>query len=99
MPFRENGTIPSTNKKFDRLFFNAPYANGEGVPQNMEEAVTWFRKAAEPAGHVDAQYHLGVSYLYGAGVPQNKDEAVKWLRKAAAQRHEQAIAILQSIKP
>ena len=45
------------------------YNNGEGVPQDHQEAVIWWRKAAEQ-GNVKAQYSLGVSYDTGEGVPQ-----------------------------
>ena len=60
------------------------YANGEGVEQDKEEAVKWYRKAAEQ-GNADAQNTLGVMYDKGEGVEQDKEEAVKWFRKAAEQ--------------
>ena len=60
------------------------YYRGEGVPQDREEAVSWFRMAAEK-GHSSAQYNLGLTYHKGAGVPQDSAEALKWFRKAAAQ--------------
>ena len=44
--------------------------NGQGVPQDYAEAVTWYRKAAEQ-GDADAQYNLGVMYAKGQGVPQD----------------------------
>ena len=40
------------------------YANGQGVPQDYQEAVKWFRKAAEQ-GYASAQYNLGLSYANG----------------------------------
>ena len=60
------------------------YGNGEGVPQDDEEAVKWFTKAAEQ-GDVDAQYNLGDMYDKGEGVVQDYKEAVKWYTKAAEQ--------------
>ena len=60
------------------------YGNGEGVPQDDEEAVKWYTKAAEQ-GDVDAQYNLGDMYGKGEGVPQDYKEAVKWYTKAAEQ--------------
>ncbi len=53
---------------------------------NAEEAVKWYRKAAEQ-GHADAQHDLGYAYDRGKGVPENKKEAVKWYKKAADQGH------------
>lgn len=65
------------------------YSNGEGVPQNDEEAVKWYRKAAEQESAA-AQNNLGVAYERGQGVRQDDEEAVKWYRKAA--EHEVAVA-------
>ena len=62
------------------------YMNGDGVQQNMAEAVKWYRKAAEQ-GYADAQNNLGVCYEDGNGVQKNMTEAVKWYRKAAEQGH------------
>ena len=50
----------------------------------MEEAVKWFRKAAEQ-GNPQAQYTLGMMYQKGRGVAQNQSEAQKWYQKAAGQ--------------
>jgi len=34
--------------------------NGEGVPQNLGEAVAWYLKAAEQ-GHQNAEYNIGIA--------------------------------------
>ena len=60
------------------------YANGEGVPPNVVEAVRWFRLGAAQ-GHADAQNGLGVMYANGRGVPQDDAEALRWYRLAADQ--------------
>ena len=60
------------------------YAEGEGVPEDNQEAVKWYRKAAEQ-GYAKAQYNLGVMYGKGEGVAEDDREAVKWYRKAAEQ--------------
>jgi len=65
------------------------YAQGMGVPQNYDEALTWYRKAAEQ-GHAGAEFMLGRSYAKGFGVSRNKVEAVNWYRKAANQGHPEA---------
>ncbi len=68
------------------------YYNGKGVPQNVAEAVKWWRKAAAQ-GQVKAQFDLGSVFYAGlSGVPQNHAEAAKWWRKAA----EQGFATAQS---
>ena len=65
------------------------YLNGDGVEQNAQEAVEWFRKAAEQ-GHADAQNRLGVRYDRGEGVSQNSEIAAQWFLKAAKQGHAKA---------
>jgi len=35
------------------------YADGDGVAKDAEQAVSWYRRAAE-AGHAGAQFNLGV---------------------------------------
>ncbi|HEY1373913.1 MAG TPA: tetratricopeptide repeat protein [Candidatus Binatia bacterium] len=67
----------------------AMYEDGNGVPQNFEEAVKWYRLAAAQ-GNTPAQYSLGQAYEKGKGVPQDFQEAVKWYRIAAAQEDDWA---------
>ena len=62
------------------------YSEGQGVPQDNQEALKWYRKAAEQ-GYALAQFNLGVMYGSGRGVPQDAEEAAKWYRKAAEQGH------------
>jgi clan AA aspartic protease (TIGR02281 family) len=65
------------------------------VRQDYDEAVKWFRKAAEQ-GNAWGQGALGMMYHYGHGVPQDYAEAEKWLRRAAEQGHAEAQTILKS---
>ncbi|WP_176539041.1 tetratricopeptide repeat protein [Rhizobium sp. J15] len=58
------------------------FASGRGVTKDDDQAVAWFRKAAEqdfPPG----QFALGGMYLQGRGVPANAGQAAFWLQKAA----------------
>ena len=52
----------------------------EPVVQNFEEALHWYRKAAETYGAAMAD--LAHLYATGTGVPQDYEEAAKWYRKA-----------------
>ncbi len=52
--------------------------------KNEEEAVKWFRLAAEQ-GNPDGQFSLGWCYKNGTGVSNDEREAVKWFRLAAEQ--------------
>ena len=65
------------------------YANGRGVIQNDEQAVKWYRRAAEQ-GHAIAQYDLSWMYQHGRGVSQNSSEAAQWCRRAAEQGYADA---------
>ena len=49
------------------------YDNGEGVPQDDQEAVKWYRMAAEQ-GYAGAQFALGLMYDNDQGVPENDAE-------------------------
>ena len=60
------------------------YSHGEGVLQNDEEAVTWYRRAAQQ-DHAIAQFNLGARYATGKGVVQDEEEAVEWYDKAMKQ--------------
>jgi TPR repeat protein len=60
------------------------YVNGDGVTQDLAEAVKWFRKVADQR-FMQGQYRLGLHYAIGAGVAKDYTEAAKWFRKAADQ--------------
>ena len=63
---------------------------GQGVPQNYEEAVMWYRQAAEQ-GYATAQFWLGLSYVTGRGVPKDYVLGHMWLNLAVAHGIERAI--------
>jgi TPR repeat protein len=65
------------------------YDVGKGIGRNSQEAVHWYRQAAEQ-GDAIAQYVLGVMYQTGDGVPQDFVKAYAWLDLAAKQDLEQA---------
>ena len=60
------------------------FDEGEGRPEDDEEAARWYRKAADQ-GHAAAQNNLGLLYLAGSGVPHSNEEATKWFALAADQ--------------
>ena len=59
------------------------YDEGEGVPQDHQQAVAWYRKAA--AQTMCAHSSTWRSYDDGEGVAQDKKQAVHWYTKAAEQ--------------
>ena len=62
---------------------------GYGVTKDYEEAVKWYRKAAEQ-GNAIAQYNLGQNYRLGRGVSVDLTQAKYWYEKAAEQGDEDA---------
>lgn len=50
------------------------YRCGKGETQSSENAVLWYRRAAEN-GFTDAWYYLGTFYYKGDGIPQSYEEA------------------------
>ena len=67
-----------------QCYLGVCYQNGQGVKQDYNEAVKWFKKSAEQNDPV-AQCYLGVCYQAGLGVPQEYGQAAKWFREAAEQ--------------
>lgn len=68
---------------------NSEYKLDTKISENLEQAVYWFRKAAEQ-GEVNSQFFLGKSYYEGDGVTQDYTQAVYWFRKAAEQGNTDA---------
>jgi TPR repeat protein len=56
---------------------------GTGVPQNVQTARGWYKKAAE-LGDADAMGHLGAQLESGRGGPQSLETAREWYVKGAA---------------
>ena len=65
------------------------YRFGWGITKNEEEAVKWYRKAAEQ-GYAEGQYKWGLCFDEGYGVTEDDEEAIKWYHKAAEQGHGNA---------
>jgi TPR repeat protein len=70
------------------------YLSGEGVKEDLVQAVAWFRKAAEQ-GNALAQSLLMIYYRDGTGgVKKYSAEAVAWYHKAAEQGYADAQYLL-----
>ena len=55
---------------------------GMGVPPSNQDAVAWYRKAAD-AGKPDAVFMMGVMNEAGSGLPRSLPEAFNWYKKSA----------------
>ena len=84
--------LPLANAGYARaqLYIGDCYANGLGVFLDKEEAVKWYRKAADQ-DMPEAQHRMFVCCGDGAGIERNLSNAVKWCRKAAEAGLEEAI--------
>jgi TPR repeat protein len=58
--------------------------DGNGIPVDVKQAVSWFTKAAEQ-GHVPAQASIGGAYASGKGLEKDMGKAIEWFKKAADQ--------------
>jgi eukaryotic-like serine/threonine-protein kinase len=74
------------------------YQNGQGVSQDLAEAMKWYSKAAD-AGNMVAMYNIGRLYQTGLGVPQDVAEAKKWYSKSALLGFPDAQQMLRVLTP
>lgn len=58
------------------------YEDGDGVPQDYDEAVRWYMAAAA-SGYAAAEARLGYLYDFGRGRAEDKAQAVSWYKRAA----------------
>ncbi|QOY88129.1 tetratricopeptide repeat protein [Paludibaculum fermentans] len=70
------------------------YATGDWAgPQDLVEAVRWYRLAAE-AGEAESRYDLGFMLLLGEGGEKDTEEGLMWLERAAEQGESSALRLL-----
>jgi tetratricopeptide (TPR) repeat protein len=93
---RDGGSIESGTKWLCNFIIADWYtrtakrnALGQGVPQNYDQAIFWYRKAVD-LGHPGAEYSLGSLYANGQGVPQDYSQAAHLYREAAEQDDAEA---------
>lgn len=79
----ENGGEYSRIGQFN---LGVKYYQGQGVEQSYEEAMKWYRLAAEQ-GLAEAEYALGDMYFNGTGVVKDNETALEWYEKAADHGH------------
>ena len=72
------------------------YDKGKGVPQEYNNAMKFYTRAAEQA-NTDAQFSFGVMYHRGAGVLQHNLYAHMWLDTSASLRNENTSEINATI--
>lgn len=65
------------------------YWQGDGVPQDQEKAVRFFRKAAK-LDSAPAQCVLAQACFHGKGTAEDKEQAIHWAQLAARQGYAEA---------
>ncbi len=76
-PLAEQGIARAQNN------LGVMYENAKGVPQDVNEALKWYRLAAEQ-GYAGAQNNLGLIYALGRGAPRDPVRAYMWFSLAAS---------------
>jgi hypothetical protein len=84
--FKEVMPIAEQSNASAQYTLGEMYDRGQGVAQDYQKAVLWYRKAAAQ-GYAKAQCNLGLKYEKGQGVAQDYAQAAAWYRKGADQGH------------
>lgn len=63
-------------------FIGVMYDTGEGVLQNRDRALAWYRRAAD-LGDPVGMFNVAVLYDSGNGLPRDAAEAARWYSRAA----------------
>ena len=71
-------------------------ANWHLAARDVDKAIKWYERAAN-AGHVRAQYKLGLLYLKGEHVPWDGFTGMAWISKAAKSGDAKAQALLRRL--
>ena len=79
-----------------QMFVGLAFRNGWGIPKDQEEAIKWYKLAAEQ-GNTAAQFLLGLS-LMGSDNNNEVETGIQWLHKAAANGDSEALQFLDKAK-
>lgn len=90
-------TLTTLNQKIEKEA-EANYQMGTAFwkAQDIVKAMTYLEQAAA-AGHVDAQFLLGLICIEGKNINHDYEKGIKWLEKAATQGHKDAQRNLAAI--
>jgi TPR repeat protein len=80
---RNNSAMTDQGNANEQYNLGVMCAYGQGVTQDYQEALKWFRLSAAQ-GNLEAQGDLGAMYQAGFGVPQDYAQAMMWYLIAKA---------------
>ena len=94
-----NGTLEWQLRPGQRQHSDAAFklANWHLTAREIDKAVRWYERAAN-AGHVRAQYNLGLLYLKGEHVAWDGFTGMAWISKAAKSGDAKAQALLRRLR-
>ena len=76
--------LAETDNTMAQMMLGKRYAvGGEDVDKDLNQAVFWYKKAADK-GNAEAQQYLGYAYGRGLGVPQDWVQAHMWFSLVGA---------------
>ena len=78
----ETVALGKASETWAALYLGIMHNQGHGVPQDDQEAVRWYKLAAEK-GYSPAQWRLAVLYKTGTGIIQDYQEAVRLYKLVA----------------
>ncbi len=76
-----------------QTFLGWLYKKGYGVPQDIVQALVWYKLAADQ-GHGFSQKELAMAYYTGNGVPQDLTQAAMWLNLSKLRNYGMADLLL-----
>eukprot|EP00178_Gracilaria_changii_P001600 TRINITY_DN12229_c0_g1_i1.p1 TRINITY_DN12229_c0_g1~~TRINITY_DN12229_c0_g1_i1.p1 ORF type:complete len:1143 (+),score=161.05 TRINITY_DN12229_c0_g1_i1:475-3903(+) len=82
--YREASSIPEALR-----WLGIAHYDGNGVDENIDEAVRLFRQAIDMGSH-EANLNLGLCYFQGKGVPQSYEQALEHYKVAAENDSKEA---------
>jgi len=81
--FLQANAASKSGNAYAQYFLGRMYQHAEGIEQNLDQAIAYYRNAAEPAKNSMAMVALANIYLEGNTVPVDRALAKKYLSPAA----------------
>jgi len=67
------------------------YRHGDGVAEDVQQAIKWYQKAIETSNHSWANLHMGELYIAGNGVPINGKKAREHFEETIKAGNDKAV--------
>ncbi len=84
--FLKTKALAEKGDVLEQVYLGTYYEEGNGVRQDYEKALYWYRKSANQ-NNSEGQLQLGILYYDGNGVRQDYKKAIYWYQKSANQNN------------